>query len=420
MITAVRGTRDFLPEETGVMQFLEQSAAQVFSCYGFQEIRTPLIEWSELFTRAVGETTDIVEKEMYTFPDRKGKSLSLRPEGTASVVRAFVNHAQNQRLPWRVWYHGPMFRYERPQEGRSRQFHQIGCEEFGAPGPLADAQMMAMAWRFLDKIGLGSFLRLEINTLGCPECRVPYRTKLEKFLQEKIAALCDNCRQRLVRNPLRVLDCKVAGCRDVARMAPPMNAHLCPACADHFVTLEGHLRALALPYALNTQMVRGLDYYTRTVFEVTTEHLGAQNAVAAGGRYDGLVESMGGRATPAIGFAMGMERLVALLEKQTGQVVSPMVFLVVVGSGEVVREGLCLAERLRGVGCRVEMSQEAGTMKSEMKRAGRSGAPVTLILGSDEAAQRQVVHKDMATGVQRTLLWEDAVQSILGHNGNGL
>ncbi|MEO5369184.1 MAG: histidine--tRNA ligase [Magnetococcus sp. DMHC-1] len=418
MITAVRGTRDFLPEDAEVMQFLEQSAQQVFPCYGFQEIRTPLLEWSELFTRAVGETTDIVEKEMYSFPDRKGKSLSLRPEGTASVVRAFVNHAQNQRLPWRVWYRGPMFRYERPQEGRSRQFHQIGCEEFGSSGPLADAQIIAMVLRFLDVIGLQKRLELEINSLGCPHCRVPYRALLENFLRGNLAALCDNCQQRLSRNPLRVLDCKVPGCRTVAGEAPRLSGHLCPACAEHFTGLTGHLDALGLPWRHNPLMVRGLDYYTRTVFEVTTRDLGAQNAVAAGGRYDGLVAAMGGKATPAIGFAMGMERLVALLGTRTRPAISPMLFLVAVGP-EARRHGLLLAERLRKAGCSVEMSQEEGSMKSDMKRAGRSGAAVTLIIGPDEVANHQVLIKDMTTGSQQTTQWDDAVQTILERNREG-
>ncbi|MBF0154856.1 MAG: histidine--tRNA ligase [Magnetococcales bacterium] len=412
MLTAVRGTRDFLPEDTRIMHHLEKNAQEVFTRYGFQEIRTPLMEWSELFTRAVGETTDIVEKEMYSFPDRKGKSLSLRPEGTASVVRAFINHAQNERLPWRVWYRGPMFRYERPQEGRSRQFHQIGCEEFGSSGPLADAQMIAMVLRFLDVIGLGKRLALEINSLGCPSCRIPYRTQLENFLHTRTDSLCDNCQQRLTRNPLRVLDCKVPACRDIATQAPRLSGHLCMPCADHFTGLTTHLDALGATWRHNPLMVRGLDYYSRTVFEVTTQELGAQNAVAAGGRYDGLVATMGGKATPAIGFAMGVERLVALLGGEAGQMVPPEVFLVIVGTGEVLREGLCLAERLRAAGCSVETSQEGGSMKSEMKRAGRSGALLTLILGTDEVNQRRVVVKTMDTGEQNSVSRDDVVEVV--------
>ncbi|MBF0424532.1 MAG: histidine--tRNA ligase [Magnetococcales bacterium] len=405
-MTAVRGMRDFLPEDAWRLHRLEQAAREVFSRYGFHEIRTPLLEWSELFTRAVGETTDIVEKEMYTFPDRKGKSLSLRPEGTASVVRAFINHGQGQRLPWRVWYRGPMFRYERPQEGRSRQFHQIGCEEFGAAGPLADAQVIAMAMHFLAGIGLGNRLDLEINTLGCPDCRAPYRERLADKLRAHAAALCDNCQQRLARNPLRVLDCKIPGCRVVAERAPHAREHLCAACAEHFSGLEAYLGALDLAWRYNPLMVRGLDYYTRTVFEITTQELGAQNAVAAGGRYDGLVAAMGGRPTPAVGFAMGMERLMALVGTMAGGIAPPDFFLAAVGV-EAQAPGLILAERLRAAGRVVEMSQEGGSMKNVMKQAGRSGAPVALILGPDEVAARQVMVKEMASGAQRSVAWDE-------------
>ncbi|MBF0623827.1 MAG: histidine--tRNA ligase [Magnetococcales bacterium] len=401
MIKAVRGTRDFLPEEAERLRFIEETALRIFGRYGYREIRTPLFEKTELFSRAVGGTTDIVEKEMYTFPDRNGESLALRPEGTAAVVRAFLENGQTRNLPWRVCYRGPMFRYERPQKGRYRQFHQIGCELFGPEGPLADAEMMAMIMAFLEAIGLRGRLELEINSLGCPVCREPYRERLVRHLTGVRDGLCDNCRQRLDRNPLRVLDCKEPGCRELAAAAPHLSGQLCPACRDHFGGLTAHLDVLGLRWRHNPLMVRGLDYYSRTAFEVTTGDLGAQNAVAAGGRYDALVAEMGGPPTPAIGFAAGLERLALLLEDGVGAAGPPDAYLVAVEQG--VGPALVLAESLRAAGRTVDLNLQGGSMKSQMKKADRSGAPVTLILAGQEALDATVTVKDMHNGQQRVL-----------------
>jgi histidyl-tRNA synthetase len=412
MIKTVRGVHDILPHETAVWQYLEETARKVFSRYGYRELRTPLFEKSELFARAVGATSDIVEKEMYTFADRGGDPLSLRPEGTASVVRSFINNSMHRMLPWRVFYMGPMFRYERPQKGRQRQFHQIGCELFGPAGPLADAELMAMVMGFFSEAGVAGNLTLEINSLGCPTCRDPYREKLLAYLASQQEKLCGNCQNRMERNPLRVLDCKKELCGQVAKKAPHMRDHLCGECQDHFSGLMAHLDRLKLPYTVNPMMVRGLDYYNRTAFEVTTDALGAQNAVAAGGRYDGLVHEMGGHSTPAIGFAMGLERLVLLLEK--GRVVEPVstVYLVVVGE-EAQGGGLLLAQELRGSGIAVEMNLSGGSMKAQMKRAGRSKAPVTAIIGDREVVEKNVVIKNMADGEQMIVALEGAVDHIV-------
>ncbi|MBF0179827.1 MAG: histidine--tRNA ligase [Magnetococcales bacterium] len=411
MIQTVRGVRDIPPEETDRWRFLEECARRLFVRYGYRELRTPIFEKSELFARAVGETSDIVEKEMYVFEDRGGDSLCLRPEGTASAVRSFIETARHRSLPWRVFYMGPMFRYERPQKGRFRQFHQIGCELFGPEGPLADAEMMAMALRFFEEIGVQRAVSLEINSLGCPECRGPYRQRLTDYLEAVRDKLCANCQNRLLRNPLRVLDCKEEGGSGVLEGAPRMKDCLCQTCDDHFQGLRAHLDRLRLPYRVNPLMVRGLDYYHRTAFEALAEGLGAQNAVAAGGRYDGLVKEMGGVATPAIGFAMGLERLLLLLDEARVQESRPDLFLLGVGGpGEAA--GLQLAERLREAGLAVEMHLSGGSMKSGMKHAGRSGAPLAVIIGEREAESGMAGLKDMATGEQETLNVETAVDRI--------
>lgn len=411
MIKTVRGVHDILPADSATWQYLEATARRVFSGYGYRELRTPIFEKSELFTRAVGETSDIVEKEMYTFADRGGDPLSLRPEGTAAVVRCFINNSMHRILPWRVFYMGPMFRYERPQKGRQRQFHQIGCELFGPDGPLADAELMAMVMRFFAEAGVAGNPTLEINSLGCPQCRGGYREKLLAFLATQRDNLCPNCQERMQRNPLRVLDCKKTECGAVAKIAPHMLDHLCGVCDDHFKGLTANLALLGLEYQVNPLMVRGLDYYNRTAFEVTTDALGAQNALAAGGRYDGLVAEMGGQTTPAIGFAMGLERLVLLLEE--GRVVDlpASVYLVAVGRA-AEGSALVLAERFRAAGLQVEMNVTGGSMKAQMKRAGRSQAPVTAIIGEREAAENSVVLKHMVHGEQNTVALAGAVDHL--------
>ncbi|MBF0165164.1 MAG: histidine--tRNA ligase [Magnetococcales bacterium] len=416
MIQTVRGVRDIPPEESGRWSFLEERARRIFAQYGYRELRTPLFERVELFSRAVGEATDIVEKEMYVFADRGGESLCLRPEGTAAAVRSFIETSRHRTLPWRVFYMGPMFRYERPQKGRYRQFHQIGCELFGPEGPLADAEMMALVLRLLREIGIGAAVTLEINSLGCPTCRVPYREKLVAHLESARSKLCGNCQNRLERNPLRVLDCKE---EDPALLAgvPHMRDHLCDGCERHFQGLLTHLDRLELPYRLNPLMVRGLDYYHRTAFEAVAEGLGAQNAVAAGGRYDGLVAEMGGVATPAIGFAMGMERLLMLMDEKLAPPAVADVYLVAVGDGVVEAGAARIAEGLREKGIAVELHLSGGGMKSQMKHAGRSRAPLAVIIGPDELAEGVATLKVMESGQQERVVQsglEGRILALLG------
>lgn len=416
-MTTVRGMRDVLPDETPLWQRLEKTAREIFGCYGYRELRTPLPEKSNLFARAVGETTDIVEKEMYTFLDRNGDSLTLRPEGTASAVRSFIEHGMDRQLPWRVYYMGAMFRYERPQKGRYRQFHQIGCELFGPAAPLADAEMVSMVLRYLQAIGLAADLTLELNTLGCPICRPAFREQLTGYFQEHCAALCEDCQRRLARNPLRILDCKQDHCRELSRQSPHPGETLCRGCEDHFAAVTGHLQRLSIPFVVNRHLMRGLDYYTRTAFEVTSQHLGAQNTVAAGGRYDNLVAEMGGPATPAVGFAMGVERLALLLEGQAASK-PPLVHVATLGENATAL-GLRLAEALRGFGVPVDLGLMGGSLKSQMKKADRSGAAHTVILGDEEAANETLLIREMATGEQRRLGYEDGLHFLGAGFGMG-
>src|SRR5664279_751787 len=312
-ISGVKGFNDILPGEVEKWQHIEASARQVFGLYGFSEIRIPIIEKTELFCRSIGDATDIVEKEMYSFVDKGENSVTLRPEGTAGVMRAFIEHKLYAQDPVaKLYYLGPMFRYERPQKGRYRQFHQIGAEITGVHDPLADAQVLNMLVQFFREIGLVE-PQLQVNSLGCPECRPAYRAALIEFLDKHVDALCDDCRRRLSTNPLRALDCKVPNCIEATFGAPSMLDNLCSACDDHFASVRRYLDLTETPYSINPRMVRGLDYYTRTTFEMVTGQLGSQSAVAAGGRYDGLISQLGGPAIPGIGFAMGVERVALLL-----------------------------------------------------------------------------------------------------------
>jgi histidyl-tRNA synthetase len=338
-ITAVKGFKDMLPSETPVWQFVEETARRVFTRFGFSEIRVPVVEKTELFCRSIGDATDIVEKEMYTFCDKGGTSLTLRPEGTAGVMRALIEHKLYALDSIsKLYYLGPMFRHERPQKGRYRQFHQIGAEVTGASDPIVDAQVLLMVSRLFQELGLHE-PRLQVNSLGCPACRPSYREALVAFLAQRQDALCEDCRRRQTTNPLRALDCKVPGCIEATSGAPAMLDHLCSECSEHFDRVQDYLRSANVPYSINPRMVRGLDYYTRTTFELVTGQLGSQSAVAAGGRYDGLVAQLGGPAVPGIGFALGVER-VALLLGDRCPVRTPDLFVAVAGD----------AARLRGFG----------------------------------------------------------------------
>ncbi len=397
---ALKGVQDILPPESSLWQKVEAAAKEVFSLYGFQEIRLPIIEPTALFTRSIGETTDIVEKEMYTFPDKAGRSITLRPEGTASVVRAYVeHHLQNLPSPQKFFYSGPMFRYERPQKGRFRQFHQIGVEAFGAVSPLLDAEVIVMLKVFLERVGLEG-LNFEINSIGCEKCRPAYKRALQDFFASKLDDLCPDCRRRYEQNPLRILDCKVERCIEVRRGAPRVTEYLCGDCRAHFEEVRSALVLLNVPHVLNPDMVRGLDYYTRTTFEVTSEHLGAQKAVAAGGRYDRLVEEFGGPPAPGIGFAIGMERLTALL-RDKGGVVEPFPDVCIAPIGEkATREAFLMAERLRARGVWAEAGYDGASLRSQLRRADRLSARYVLILGDDELSSGRVKWKNLRDGSQ--------------------
>ena len=383
-VQPIRGMNDLLPAETPVWQWVESRARALFEAYGYGELRLPLVERTELFARGIGESTDVVEKEMYSCADRNGDSLSLRPEATASCVRAALTlgliHNQQQRL----WYAGPMFRYERPQKGRYRQFHQIGAEALGYPGPDVDAELILVSARLWRELGLED-LKLELNSLGTPASRQEYRRLLVEYFSDRRDALDDDSLRRLASNPLRILDSKSPDMQAVIAAAPEITAHLDTESAEHFERLQAMLTGAGVAFRINPRLVRGLDYYSRTVFEWLTDRLGAQSAVCSGGRYDGLVEQLGGRPTPATGWALGMERLVALVTDNAPPASMPDAYLVPVGAAAET-EAPGLAESLRDAvpGLRLVMHCGGGSLKSAMKKADRSGAALALILGEQE------------------------------------
>ncbi|MFQ5737224.1 MAG: histidine--tRNA ligase [Thermodesulfobacteriota bacterium] len=408
-ITAIRGFNDILPEDSWIWRHIETSAFETFSAYGFSEIKVPVVEKTELFKRSIGETTDIVEKEMYTFSDRRGDSLTLRPEGTAPVVRAYIEHKLYTAPVTRLYYTGPMFRYERPQKGRYRQFYQIGAEVLGEPSPGADAETLSMLMRFFGKIELPG-ATLQINSLGCAECRPGYKAVLIEYLHGVREALCENCKRRMEANPLRALDCKNPGCVEATKGAPSIIDSLCEGCAEHFAMVRASLASYGIEPPVNPRMVRGLDYYTRTTFEITAEGLGSQNAVAAGGRYDRLVRELGGPATPCFGFAIGIER-VALLIKERGMEAAPLTVFIALGP-EAQDKGVGVVAAWRDKGLRVAVDFSGGSLKSRMKRADRLGARYAAILGSDELAAGAVTVKDMRTASQETFTFATAADRL--------
>lgn len=400
-LQAIRGMNDGLPDQTKLWQWTETRLRNVVASYGYEEIRTPIVESTELFKRSIGEVTDIVEKEMYTFEDRNGDSLTLRPEGTASCVRAGNQHGLLYNQQQRLWYMGPMFRHERPQKGRYRQFHQFGVEVFGLEGPDIDAEVILLSARLWKQFGLSGAVKLQLNSLGSPEARQRYRDVLVTFLQAHYDELDDDSRRRLETNPLRVLDSKNPAVQAIVENAPLLIDHLDQESAQHFSQLCERLTQLGIEFEVNPRLVRGLDYYNRTVFEWVTDQLGAQGTVLAGGRYDGLVAQLGGKATPAVGFAMGLERLILLIETlQTANVkassadvyVAPM-------SAEQQVYAMQLAEKIRidMPSVRVQCHCGGGNLKKQMKRADKVGAAVTLIVGESEVTQQQVAIKPMQT-----------------------
>jgi histidyl-tRNA synthetase len=401
-VASVRGFKDILPDEVGRWQFVEDTARRVFESYGFREIRIPILEKTELFARGIGEATDIVEKEMYTFTDRSGTSVTLRPEATASIVRAYIEKNLHTKDPMSKLYAiGPMFRYERPQKGRFRQFNQIDVEVFGVEDPLVDAEVMIMLARFLQETGLKK-LKLHINSLGCRACRPVYQKKLRTFLRDNKDAFCPDCRRRMHTNPLRIFDCKIPSCGEIMAQAPLMLDSLGPECRDHFNRVRSYLELLGTPYAVDPKMVRGLDYYVRTAFEMISLDLGAQNAVAGGGRYDGLIADLGGPDISGIGFAIGMERLVSLLPSKLPDQKKTRLFLAVTGEKSRT-EAFRLAQSLRGQGLNVEIGYEKKSLKAQMRRAGKLECHYVLILGEEELARGTAVLRDMEAKTQEEI-----------------
>ncbi|MFI5293502.1 MAG: histidine--tRNA ligase [Thermodesulfovibrionales bacterium] len=401
---ALKGMKDIMPSDIHIWQEVERKAREVFASYGFLEIRTPIVESTSVFARSIGENTDIVEKEMYTFEDKGGRSITLRPEGTASVVRCYTeNHLYTLPSPQKFYYTGPMFRYERPQSGRFRQFYQIGVEAFGSSKPEMDAEVISMLNRLLRGIGLES-PHFQVNSIGCEKCRPVFKEALLAFFAGSLDDLCTDCRRRYDQNPLRILDCKVDRCREIRKDAPRVVDYLCEDCRNHFERFLALLEMLGIPHTVNPEMVRGLDYYTRTTFEVTSENLGAQNAIAAGGRYDRLVKEFGGPETPAIGFALGMERIVELLKMSVKyDLPAPEVFIAAVGE-QAGKEGVRIADGLREKGIWVELGEGSSSLKSQMRRADRLSAKYVFIIGDDEIKSGMVGWKrlaDSATGELR-------------------
>lgn len=408
IIKVQKGTKDILPSEISLWHFMEEKALEVFSNAGYKEIRTPIFEATELFARGVGDTTDIVNKEMYTF-EKSERSLTLRPENTAGVVRSFIENGMHRlSAPVKLWYKGPMFRYERPQAGRQRQFHQVGMEMFGIKDATADAEAIAIAVRFLNALGLND-LDVEINSLGCPECREVFKNKLKDVIRPYLSELCEDCQTRFEKNPLRLLDCKVDSCKEI--YAKPeiqkiiQSEFICEECSTHFNNLKSYLDTLGIRYSVNKLLVRGLDYYNRTVFEIKSNNLGSQNAVCGGGRYDSLVRNLGGQDTPAVGFAMGMERLYSLLEQKQEEKLTTYVV------SNNTLEALKLVSHLRehNISCDFDMTNKKFT--KQLEKASKI-ANYALILGEDEINAKQVSVKNLKTSTQNTIAYSDIFEFL--------
>lgn len=407
-----RGTRDRLQEEADLYRRMEAVAVELSKLCGYSEISTPIFEHSELFERGVGEATDIVEKEMYSFTDRGGRNLTLRPEGTAPVVRAFVEHKlYNESMPARFFYWGPMFRYERPQAGRLRQLTQYGVELFGADSPQAEVEVIKLGWDYFRRLGVET--KLVLNSIGCPGDRKRYRKILIDYLKQ--CNLCDHCLNRIERNPLRVLDCKNPACQEQLAEAPLLGEHLCAQCRQHFARVRQGLKALNIPYALDRRLVRGLDYYTRTTFEYKTDQLGAQDALGGGGRYDGLVELLGGPSLPAVGFSLGIDRTALLIRKAPAGDRRQGIWLVTMEPAAA--KAISLAYALRDLGVRIQFDLVGRSVKAQFKQADRSNCRWAMVIGPDELAAGRIQLRDLASGQQHELRLDDIEQHILGLEG---
>ncbi len=410
-IRAIRGFKDILPGESEKYRFIENKALNLFKTFGFDEIRLPILEKTELFARGIGDHTDIVEKEMYTFTDRKGESLTLRPEATAGVMRAVLEHklyAQSKEL--KLFTIGPMFRYERPQKGRLRQFNQINAELIGTDAPLADAEIIWLAWSILKEC-TSAELRVEVNSLGCPECRPLHREALDLFLENQSKELCEDCQRRSKVNPLRIFDCKNEDCKAILKLAPVMKHYWCPACSMHLGEVLDCLEVFGVSFVINPYLVRGLDYYGRTTFEIVAEGLGAQNTVAAGGRYDGLSKILGGPDLPGVGMAIGVERLLLILDDKDYS--EPLQLFIAALGRDAREEALELLKELRENNISVQMSYEDKSLKAQMKQANRLNARFVLILGEKELEDEEAVLRDMSSSEQQTISLDNVVEEVV-------
>jgi len=404
-----RGTVDIPPQEQAYWRYIKQLADYICQLYGYGRIDTPVFESTGLFSRSIGEGTDIVAKEMYSFKDKGGNQLTLRPEGTAPVCRAYIEHGMhNQPQPVKLYYLAPIFRYERPQAGRYRQHYQFGYEAIGDNDPVLDAEVIEMAWRFYEKLGLKK-LRLPLNSIGCKKCRPDYLKSLRDYYHKHIDELCRDCRVRLEKNPLRLLDCKQLQCQPLTTLAPGSVDHLCSECTEHFNLLKNYLSLLGLPFSIDHCLVRGLDYYTRTVFEIQPQTGGAQSTIGGGGRYDELIEELGGKPTPAVGFATGIERIILNLKKQRidiPPIPQPQVFIAPLGE-KARDEAVKLASRLRQDGIGVLQASSSKSLKAQLRQANKLGAGYAVIIGEEELANGKVTLRDMATAQQETVAIEE-------------
>jgi len=397
---AIKGTKDVLPSEVYKNQYIEATCLTVAENFGYKEMRTPVFEHTELFQRGVGDTTDVVQKEMYTFDDKGGRSITLRPEGTAGAARSFLeNGLSNEALPQKICYLTSCYRYEKPQAGRLREFHQFGIECFGATSPLADAEMIALAKQIFDELGVKD-LHLELNSIGCPTCRAEYHKALKEYFASRVDELCDTCRDRLDRNPMRILDCKSPVCSEIAKDAPVVLDYLCDECRNHFDAVQKYLDAAGIEYTVDPTIVRGLDYYTKTVFEFVTDCIGAQGTVCGGGRYDGLIEELGGKHLPSLGFAMGMERLLMVMDKQGIEIPDNdecMLYIATMGDAAKVK-AFELIKQVRSCGMIAETDVIGRGLRAQMKYADKIDARYSIVLGDNEIEQNTAKVKNMETG----------------------
>jgi histidyl-tRNA synthetase len=413
--SVVRGTKDILPDEVELWQYIEETARKIFAYYNYQEIRTPIFEVTELFQKSLGDTSDVVAKEMYTFLDKGGRSLSLRPESTASVVRSYIQHAmyKTQKVS-KLYYCGPMFRYDRPQAGRYRQFHQIGVENLGSAEPFADAEVISLGVHIFDELGL-SDLSVALNSSGCSVCRPVIEERIKQFLGNSLPHLCTDCQRRFETKPLRILDCKNKKCNNYFSALPDIRKSLCQECKDHFNSVQEYLDSLGIEFTINPRLVRGLDYYNRTVFEIVSDQLGAQNAICGGGRYDTLVEKFGGPKVPAVGFAFGMERTALVLQSlhDKKEFKKENLKLFIVALGEMQRtKGFYILDEMRRAGIKSEMSYFDSNLKTQLKLANKLEANYCLIIGEDEVEKGIAVLKNMGTGDQEELSLDDVVTQV--------